>query len=62
MKPCANCGMRARPRATRCGACAGYKRRHGFDRPEEMIVAHAQRLQERLHLRRMVRNILAANA
>ncbi len=40
---CSHCGWRPRVAKDRCRTCYEYRRRHGHDRPSDLVVANVQR-------------------
>lgn len=46
---CTNCGWRPPVAKARCRACYEYRRRHGTDRPADLVVAHVDRIIEGHH-------------
>lgn len=44
MTSCVVCEWAKVYKAQRCAACYWYRRRHGSERPEELIVRHGQRV------------------
>ena len=53
-RPCQTCGWRVATRKGRCMACYRYWLRTGVERPDELIVEHARRLDERRRVSRSV--------
>lgn len=48
---CSVCTWRPATHKGRCHTCYMFWRRNGFDRPEELVIQHGQRVLERMQTR-----------